>query len=227
MAAGGVFTVREDERLGYDCAATIGAHAIHSSSCNAMALFRIEGQYDFTSPRMLTVESMEQEGFGTSGVPTRSLPLIEKLSLAIAFFGGVVLLACAGIVIVSIAGRAMFDAPIPGDYEFVRVGLAVSIFSFLPYTQIRYEHVAVDTFTLWLPGPVNRVIDGTWDILLAVIFALFAVGLGIGMLEVRRFGETLTEFDWPIWPIYGICSALCGFCAIASAASAFARNRAA
>lgn len=175
---------------------------------------------------MLTVESMEQGRLGNDGVLSRLLSLIESLSLVTAFLGGLTMVACAGVVIVSVVGRALFDAPVPGDYEFVRVGLAISIFSFLPYTQIRYEHVSVDTFTLWLPDVMNKIIDGTWDILLAVIFVLFAVGLWIGMLEVRRFGETLTEFDWPIWPIYGVCSVLCGLCAIASVASALARSRA-
>jgi TRAP-type C4-dicarboxylate transport system permease small subunit len=171
------------------------------------------------------VESAEQGRIAKDGVLSRSLSLIEKLSLSIAFLGGLVLLVCAGIVIVSIVGRALFNQPIPGDYEFVKVGLAICIFSFLPYTQIRHEHVAVDTFTLWLPAPANKVIDGAWDIVLAGTFALFGVGLWIGMLDVRRFGETLTEYDWPIWPVYGICSVLCGFCAVASVASALARGR--
>lgn len=157
----------------------------------------------------------------------RFYSVLEKLSLGVALFGGIILIVCAVIVIVSVIGRALFDTPVPGDYEFVRVGLAIGIFSFLPYTQIRNEHVSVDTFTFWLPDRVNRVIDGTWDFLLTLIFAAFAVGLWIGMLEMRRFGETLVEFDWPIWPAYGVCAVLCALCALASIASAAARNRAA
>ncbi len=160
-------------------------------------------------------------------MPMRLMRLIDTLAVAVALLGGLILLVCACVVIVSIVGRALFDTPVHGDYEIVRVGLAISIFSFLPYTQIRHEHVNVDTFTLWLPDRVNRAIDGMWDFLLAAIFAAFAVGLWLGMLEVRLFGETLVEFNWPIWPIYGLCSVLCGLCSIASVASAFARKRAA
>lgn len=151
------------------------------------------------------------------------ISLLDKLSFIIALLGGGILIIISCVVVVSVTGRWLFSQPIPGDYEFVRLGLAISVFAFLPYTQMRGGHVNVDTFTFWLPDGASRAIDSAWDILLSLIFALFAFGLWIGMLEMRLFGETLVEFGWPIWPVYGVCAFLCSFCAIAGLAGAASR----
>ncbi|MGD9727402.1 MAG: TRAP transporter small permease [Nitrospiraceae bacterium] len=150
---------------------------------------------------------------------SRFASMLERLSLAIAVIGGIILLTTACIVIISVVGRALFNQPVPGDYEFVQIGLAVSVFSFLPYTQIQNGHVSVDTFTLWLPSRMNRYIDSAWDILLSLVFALFALGLWAEMLDMRRFGGTLMEVPWPLWPIYGVCAVLCGFYTVTAIAS--------
>ncbi|MGH6902063.1 MAG: TRAP transporter small permease subunit, partial [Geminicoccaceae bacterium] len=77
-------------------------------------------------------------------------PLGRALHLtatAVALIGGAILFALTLLTVVSVAGRAVFSAPIPGDFELVEVGMAVAIFAFLPYCQIVRGNVIVDLFT--------------------------------------------------------------------------------
>ena len=48
-----------------------------------------------------------------------------------------VLIALILLTVVSVVGRALFSAPIPGDFELVEIGMAVAVFAFLPYCQLR------------------------------------------------------------------------------------------
>src|SRR5262245_61354783 len=82
-------------------------------------------------------------------------PLIERLAGAVAVLGGLLLLAMAGLVVVSVIGRRFFNAPVNGDFELVSMGAAIAVFTFLPYTQARRGNILVDTFTNWLPARAN------------------------------------------------------------------------
>lgn len=148
---------------------------------------------------------------------------MEAVAAGLAIAGGVLLVLLALLVVASVLGRWLFGTPVRGDFEFVRIGVAVGVFSFLPYTQLRRGHVAVDTFTARLPGPVTRALDAVWDILLGAFFALFAWRLTLGTLDARLYGETLTQFPWPVWPVYGASAALCAVGAVAAVGAARAR----
>lgn len=139
---------------------------------------------------------------------------IERLAGCLAFIGGLLLCLAAGLVTVSVLGRWLFNRPVPADYELVEVAIGVAAFSFLGYTQARNGHIAVDTFTLALPGRVTRRIDGLWDLLLAACLAFFAWGLFTGGLEARQYGTTLIQLPWPIWPVYLVCAVLAGLASV-------------
>ena len=72
---------------------------------------------------------------------------LHRLAAALAVAGGLVLVALIVMTCLSIAGRAMFSAPLPGDFELVEIGCAVAVFAFLPYCQITGGNVVVDFFT--------------------------------------------------------------------------------
>lgn len=122
--------------------------------------------------------------------------------------GGVMIILVAAMVTVSVTGRWLFGAPIPADFEFVEIGTGIAVFAFLPYTQMRSGHIAVDTFTQRLPARWNAAIDGVWDLLLALFLGFFAWGLVSGAREAFQYGETLIQLPWPIWPVYAVSAAL-------------------
>src|SRR5687768_4670034 len=69
-----------------------------------------------------------------------------------ALLGGLLLLAVVLVNVASLAGNIAFHQPVPGDFEIVEVGVAVSVFMFLPYCQLTGANVTADIFTAWA-GP--------------------------------------------------------------------------
>ena len=156
-------------------------------------------------------------------VPGRPLadgrpPLVERLSGAIAVLGGVLLLAMASLVVVSVLGRwlsgtrlgAMFPwlGPVNGDFELVSMGAAIAVFAFLPYCQARRGNIVVDTFTGWLPARTNALIDAFWDLVYAGMMGLLTACLVVGTLEHYRSGQTTMLLQLIAWPAIAISTVL-------------------
>lgn len=145
---------------------------------------------------------------------------IERLAGVLAVAGGVLICFAAVLVTVSVAGRRLFNKPIPGDYEMVEISVGVAVFAFLAYTAAKSGHIAVDTFTLKLRPRVNAVIDGLWELVLAGFLGFFSWGLLTGGLNARAYGETLIQLAWPIWPVYVACSLLAALACLVTLAVA-------
>ena len=121
--------------------------------------------------------------------------IIEYWALA----GGLLLFAVVLVNATSLAGNIALNQPVPGDFEIVEVGVAVAVFSFLPYCQITGANVTADIFTAWA-GP--RLLGA-----LGVLASLIALGFGIlllwrmsyGLADYREYREVTTIYQFPIW----------------------------
>jgi TRAP-type C4-dicarboxylate transport system permease small subunit len=125
-----------------------------------------------------------------------------RLARALALLGGALLLAMMVLSVWSIVGRRLFDAPVVGDYEWVQLGMAVAVSTFLPLTQMLRGHVIVDFFTLRAPEPVKRGLDALGSLLVAAAGALLAWRLGAGALAIRASGEESMLLGIPLWIAY-------------------------
>ncbi|PKO58213.1 MAG: TRAP transporter small permease [Betaproteobacteria bacterium HGW-Betaproteobacteria-19] len=101
--------------------------------------------------------------------------------------------------VTSVIGRALFNLPVPGDYELVQMLSAMGIAMCLPYCQLKRGHVFVDFFTLWAPTSLKRVLDAIASLLLAGASFLLAWRIWDGMLEMREYGETSMVIALPVW----------------------------
>jgi TRAP-type C4-dicarboxylate transport system permease small subunit len=121
--------------------------------------------------------------------------VIELWALA----GGLLLLAVVLLNAASLTGNIFLNQPVPGDFEIVEMGVAVAVFSFLPYCQLTGANVSADIFTSWA-GP--RLIS-----FLTMIASLVAFGFAIlllwrmsaGLGDYRLYGEVTTIYQIPIW----------------------------
>ena len=52
------------------------------------------------------------------------------------------------LVTVSVTGRYLIAAPIPGDYDLVAILSGCAVFAFLPYCQMVHGNVMVEFFTV-------------------------------------------------------------------------------
>jgi TRAP-type C4-dicarboxylate transport system permease small subunit len=147
--------------------------------------------------------------------------ILNRISIALAYCGGVVVALIGLMSAVSIIGRTAIGRPIVGDFELVEIGTAIAGTLFIAYCQATYGHISVDFFTLKASKRVCDALDRFGALSMAVMY--FAVGWRTftGTLDIWRSGETSMLMGVPIWIGYagmlpGIFAA--GFVALAQAA---------
>jgi len=125
--------------------------------------------------------------------------LLFRLCRALALAGGLVLVAMTLMSLASIIGRAAFNKPLPGDYELVQLGCAISVAAFLPFCQMRGGHVLVDFFTANARHSVRAALDAFGALLLGVVAAVFAWRLTAGALTFAAANDQTTILEIPTW----------------------------
>jgi TRAP-type C4-dicarboxylate transport system permease small subunit len=125
--------------------------------------------------------------------------LLFRLCRVLALAGGIVLVAMTLMSLASIIGRAVFTRPLPGDYELVQLGCAITVAAFLPYCQMRGGHVLVDFFTANARPAVRAALDTFGALLLGVAAAVFAWRLTAGALSLAAANDQTTVLEIPTW----------------------------
>jgi len=126
----------------------------------------------------------------------------NQLSKGLVFFGGAVLTALAFMTVLSTIGRAFVGlqiglGPIPGDFELVEAGTAVSVFCFMSWCQLNQGHVTVDIFTNQFGQRANALLILIGNSLIFIVAFVIAWRLWMG------FGEQVTWFSQPIRDLIG------------------------
>ena len=67
--------------------------------------------------------------------------LLERLTGVIAIVGGALAFSVAMLATISVGSRWLFNAPIDGDFEYVKMATAIAVFAYLPYTQARRANI--------------------------------------------------------------------------------------
>jgi TRAP-type C4-dicarboxylate transport system permease small subunit len=133
------------------------------------------------------------------------------ISRALAVIGGLLACVVAVLVSVSVTGRYLFSAPIPGDYDVVGIISGCAVFCFLPYCQMIRGNVAVDFFTNGLPVRGKAALDAFGSLLYLVIAALFTWRLYHGAVELHDSNAVLAAFNFFRWwtvPLNIVCMAV-------------------
>ena len=154
----------------------------------------------------------EQSGTARAQPFARVRRLIELWALA----GGVLLIAIVSMNAYSLLADIAFRKPLPGDFELVEVGVAVAAFAFLPYCQLTGANVTADIFTQNV-GPRTVARLAFLSALIAFAFSLLLTWrMTLGLVDIRRYGETTTITGFPIWIAYVPIVASLAMLAIAS-----------
>ncbi|CAN1568692.1 DctM TRAP-type C4-dicarboxylate transport system, small permease component [Rhabdaerophilaceae bacterium] len=134
--------------------------------------------------------------------------VLERTVRLVAIAGGFLMLAASLLVTVSVCGRWLFNSPVEGDFEFVKMMTAVSVFCFLPLTQWNRGNIMVDTFTNNSPPSLQAALDAFWDFAYCLFVIGLAVAMVIGTREAFMSGETTMMRQVPVWPSIGMSAAL-------------------
>ncbi|MBD3788398.1 MAG: TRAP transporter small permease [Sphingomonadales bacterium] len=134
----------------------------------------------------------------------------EAVAVGLAGLGGAALLGLAGLVCLSALGAAGMKAGLPVapfgfTYELIEASLPAIVFCCLPLVQWRGAQAEVALFTDRLPVPVRRWLGVLWQALVAVLMAVIAWRLGLGMGAKMRAGVSTFTLGWPLWWFYAAC----------------------
>lgn len=125
--------------------------------------------------------------------------VLFALAHAFAVLGGLVIVALTAMSLVSIVGRALFAAPVQGDYELIQVGCAIAVASFLPLTQLRGGHVIVDFFTVNARASIRAGLDAFGALLVGLAGALFTWRMTLGAISLNEANDQTTILGFPTW----------------------------
>lgn len=139
------------------------------------------------------LETDPSERFGPTG---RVLLSVCKIA---AVAGSLVFAVLVAMSIVSITGRKIWSAPVPGDVELLQLCSAFAAASFFAYCHLNHGDVKVDFFTDRLPMRAVHSLDAIGSLLVGLFGALIAwrTGAGAGMLQAA--GETSMILGLPLW----------------------------
>ena len=116
-----------------------------------------------------------------------------------ALAGGALLTAVVLLTAASAASNLLFDAPIPGDFEAVKIAVAVAAFAFLPHCQLTAANVRADLFTARLAPGARAGLALLESVVVCAFAALLLWRMSIGMLDYRRDGEITHILEFPVW----------------------------
>ena len=128
--------------------------------------------------------------------------LLYRLSWLFAMAGGLLFIALVAMSIISIVGRKIAAAPVPGDIEMLQMGTAVASAALLPYCEMMAGHLRVDFFTARASARTRRLLDAFAHLLLGLVAALVAWRTGVAANALRLVGETSMMLSWPVWPAW-------------------------
>lgn len=131
--------------------------------------------------------------FGTYG---RALLSVSRWT---AFAGGMVFTGIVVMSVVSIVGRKVASAPVPGDVEILQLCAAFASAAFFAYTHLMHGDVKVDFFTSRLAPAKRAFLDAAGSLLVGLFGALIAWRAGAGALAVKEAGETSAVLGLPVW----------------------------
>jgi TRAP-type transport system small permease protein len=123
---------------------------------------------------------------------------------------GVMLLICALLTLVDVAGRNFLNAPLRGATEVTEILLVALVFLLFPRVAWRDSHLAVDLLDNVLPRLVRRIMAVVAALLGAGLFAAMAYRLWFLAERVARFGDVTPSLRVPISPVYTAMAVLAG-----------------
>jgi len=125
--------------------------------------------------------------------------LLFNASKLSAITGGLIFVAIVVMSIISIVGRKLWAAPVPGDVEVLQMAAAFASASFFAYCHLNGGDVKVDFFTAKAsPATVHRL-DAFGSLLVGAVGALITWRAGVGALSIKDAGETSMILGWPVW----------------------------
>ena len=171
---------------------------------------------------MVTLSETPPEGARVAAPPSgRFGAWLFAVCESLAVFGGIALLVVTAFTVVSVVGRTAFDSPVLGDQEIVEIGIAVALFSFMPYCQMRAANVIVAFFTARVSPAGQAFLDALMNAIFSVCIVIVTWRLAVGGLGAFKAGDASMFLRLPQWWGYAAAFVACIFWSLACLYSVF------
>lgn len=128
-------------------------------------------------------------------------PYGQRLFLAckaLSVAGGLLFVALVGMSIVSIVGRKLISAPVPGDVEVLQMVAAAASASFFAYCHMNQGDVKVDFFTSKVSPRTVEFLDAFASALVGAFGGVLTWRVWVGAQSTLESQETSAILGWPV-----------------------------
>ncbi|MFM8590281.1 MAG: TRAP transporter small permease, partial [Limnohabitans sp.] len=98
------------------------------------------------------------------------MKILEAVAKLFSIAGGLLMVGITLMTCYSLIGRNFLGTSLIGDFELTAIGCGMAIAFFMPYCQLRREHIIVDFFTAHLPSAVNSQFDRMGALVMTLLY---------------------------------------------------------
>ena len=141
---------------------------------------------------------------------------LERLARVVAIAGGMLMIGVVLMTVISVLGRYLFNAPIPGDYELTELACGIAVFAFFAHCHARSGNIVVEFFTGRLRARHKTALATVHNIAFSLVAGLITWRLFVGGMHKLQDGETTLFLGIPLhWAYFpallgaGLLTAIC------------------
>lgn len=134
---------------------------------------------------------------------------------------GIILFVIMMVTIVDVAGRDLFNAPLPGAFEMTQLLMAALIYAGLPSVSRQESHITIDLLDSVTPSVLVRTRQILVNLLGGGCMAVIAWRLWVLAEKIRDYGDVTEYLRVPRAPIIYLMCALSAVAAIVMIANVF------
>ena len=161
-------------------------------------------------------------GPGRGGVPPSASWIGMAPLRALAAISCLVLFLMMAMTFVDVAGRYLFNSPLPALAEIVSFMMAGLVFCVLPMVCFREGHVTIDLLDGVVPRRLKRLQGVSVNLVSAGAVSFIAWRLWVKAMSHLEYEEATDELYMDIWPFSTGMAVLCALAALAQLAVAAA-----
>lgn len=138
---------------------------------------------------------------------------IEKFSEIMSFCASLMILVVMVAVVADVLGRLIFNSPVVGVMEIVKMAIPIIAFFMFPWATHEFRHVRSTIFYGRMPMSTRIILDVIFYGMGALFFALIVRGSWPELLQAIKIGEfegegSLRVATWPTRLLIVVSSAL-------------------
>lgn len=127
--------------------------------------------------------------------------IVDRAAEGLTLAAAVILFALMVVVVIDVTGRYVFNAPLPGGFELVKLGMGVLAFAALPLVTLRDRHITVDLVSAALPPAMQGLQRASVQVMSIAVLCGLSWRLWAEGGKLARWGETTATLGLPMAPL--------------------------